>query len=140
MSSQLVERGASLLQIRQQLLALFGSELGIYTLPSGATKVAFWTTGPGQQRVPPDWRVSGIECILNRRPVRQHLGGIGTLVALRRWTLTFTAYDTSKTLDDIDLLIYRAFPDAQRRPRPQTDDLYEQLTVELPDAVTIQPI
>lgn len=142
MSSQLIERGASLIQIRQELLALFGSLLGQYTLPSGLTQVAFWTTGggKGQQRVPPDWRITGIECILNRRPERQHLGGLGTLVALRRWTITFTCYDTAKTLDDVELLIYRKWPDAQRRARPQTDDLFEQLVVELPDAVTIQPL
>jgi hypothetical protein len=65
---------------------------------------------------------------------------VGTIHALRRWTLTFTSYDTSQSLDAIDLLLFRAYPDAQRRPRPLTDDLYEQLTVELPDAVTIQPL
>jgi hypothetical protein len=49
-------------------------------------------------------------------------------------------YDSTQTLDEIDLLILRAFPDALRRPRSATDDTYEQLNVELPDVVTIQPI
>jgi hypothetical protein len=142
MSNQLIERGATLLQIREQLLALFGAQLGFYVLPSGVTKPAFWTTGggAGQQRVPPDWKIRGIEAILQRRPVRQVLGSLGTIIALRRWSLTFTCYDQTKTLDEIELLIIRAFPDAQVRHRPQTDDIYEQLNVELPDVVTIQPI
>ncbi len=141
MSDQLVERGASLQQIRQELLALFGSQLGVYILPTGATKPAFWITGggKGQDRVPPDWKIRGIEAILKRRPIRQVIGGIGTIVAKRLWTLTFTSYDPSQTLDAVELLIIRAFPDAQLRPRPATDDMYEQLNVELPDVVTIQP-
>jgi hypothetical protein len=141
-SNQLIERGPTLLQLRAELLALFGDQLGFYQLPSGDTKPAFWITGggKGQDRTPPDWQIEGIECILNRRPVRQSLGGVGTIHALRRWTLTLTSYDTSQSLDAIDLLLFRAYPDAQRRPRPSTDDLYEQLTVELPDAVTIQPL
>jgi hypothetical protein len=142
MSDQLVERGANLLQIREQLLDLFGAQLGVYILPSGATKPAFWITGggKGQHRVPPDWRIRGIEAVLQGRPVRQPLGGIGTIIANRIWSLTFVCYDSTQTLDEIDLLILRAFPDAQRRPRPATDDTYEQLNVELPDVVTIQPI
>jgi hypothetical protein len=142
MSNQLIERGASLLQIREQLLALFGSQLGTYLLPSGATKPAFWITGggKGQQRVPPDWKIRGIEAVLKRRPVRQVLGSLGTIIALRKWTLTFICYDQAQTLDEVELLIIRAFPDAQVRHRDQTDEMYEQLNVELPDVVTIQPI
>ena len=90
--------------------------------------------------MPPDWRIRGIEAVLQRRPVRQPLGGIGTIIANRIWSLTFVCYDSTQTLDEIDLLILRAFPDAQRRPRAATDDTYEQLNVELPDVVTIQPI
>ena len=48
MSDQLVERGANLLQIREQLLDLFGAQLGVYVLPSGATRIAFWITGGGK--------------------------------------------------------------------------------------------
>jgi hypothetical protein len=141
-SNQLIERGPTLLQLRAELLALFGDQLGIYKLPAGDTRPAFFITGggKGQERIPPDWQIEGIECVLNRRPERQLLGGLGTIHALRRWTLVFTSYDTSQSLDAIDLLLFRAYPDAQRRPRPLTDDLYEQLTVELPDAVTIQPL
>jgi hypothetical protein len=140
-SNQLIERGASLVQIRQELLALLGEQLGVYILPTGVTKPAFWITGggKGQQRVPPDWKIRGIEAILQRRPIRQVLGSIGTIIAKRIWTLTFTCYDQTQTLDAVDLLILRAYPDAQRRPRAATDDMYEQLNVELPDVVTIQP-
>jgi len=141
-ASQLIERGPTLRQVRQELEELFGGLLGTYQLPSGLTRRALWVSGggQGQERPPADWKVRGIECVLNRRPTRESIGGIGAIVAIRRWTLTFTCWDTSQTLEAVDLCIFRAFPTAQRRPQPQTDETYERLVVELPDPVTIQPL
>lgn len=129
--------GSTLPQIRQALLDLFGSELGTYTLPDGTTIPALYVAKPGQVR--PEWRVTGIECVLGRTPLLRSLGGVGAQVANRIWTLTFRAFDTTQTLDTIQLIAFRAWPRLQPRHLPQTDTTYEQLTYELPDPVLITP-
>jgi hypothetical protein len=141
-AGQLIERGATLRQIREELLGIFGHLLGNYRLPDGTCQQAFWVVGEGRgnrHRVPPEWKVEGIECTLNRRPEREHLGGLGSLVSIRHWTLTFVSYNPELSLESIDLLIYRAFPTSIRRARPPTDEMFEQLIVEISDPVTTRP-
>lgn len=130
--------GATVPQLRQGLLDLFGSELGVYTLPNGSTQPALYVVGA--QQVPPDWRVSGIECVLLNPPPFQNLGGVGMLIANRMWTLQFRCYDTTDDLSAIQLLAFRAWPWATPRRLPATDDTYEQLTYELNDPVLITPL
>lgn len=130
--------GATIPQLRQALLDLFGSELGTYTLPDGSTQPALYVVG--SQQVPPDWRVSGIECVLLDAPPLQSLGGVGMLKANRIWTLQFRSYDTDQSLNAVQLLAFRAWPWAQPRRLPATDDTYEQLTYELNDPVLITPL
>ena len=130
--------GASVPQLRQGLLDLFGSELGVYTLPNGSTQPALYVVGA--QQVPPDWRVSGIECVLLNPPPFQNLGGVGMLIASRMWTLQFRCFDTTDDLSAVQLLAFRAWPWATPRRLPATDDTYEQLTYELSDPVLITPL
>ena len=50
------------------------------------------------------------------------------------WTVTLTSYDTSVTLDNLRLLLFRAFPDMDTAVHtPQTDISYESLKVTIPD-------
>lgn len=133
-----VVAGSTVPQIRQAILDIFGSEIGTYTLPNNTTQPAIYVVGRGQVR--PDWRVSGIECVLVNPPLLQDLGGVGTLKANRVWTLQFRCYDLTKDLGNVQLLAYRAWPWATPRYQPQTDDTYEQLTYELSDPVLIQPL
>lgn len=138
MTATPVVAGTCLPHLREQLLEIFGSELGVYTLPGGGTLPAIYVVG--RHQVPPDWRVSGIECILSNPPVLQDLGGVGMLVANRIWTLQFRCYDTTKDLENVQLLAYRAWPKARPRHLPQTDNTFEQLTYELSDTVLITPL
>lgn len=131
-------RGSTVPQLRQALLDLFGAELGTYSLPNGTTQPAIYVVGPRQVR--PDWRVTGIECILSNPPLLQSLGGIGTLIANRVWTLQFTCYDTTKDLGAVQLLAFRAWPWVTPRHLPQTEETFEQLTYELTDPVLISPL
>lgn len=124
-------------QLRDALLATFGSELGFYTLPSGATVPAIYVVG--RQQVPSDWRVSGIECILIDSPPFQPNGGVGTLIANRVWTVQFRCHDTTRDLAAVRLLAFCAWPSATARHLPQTDNTYEQLTYELVDTILITP-
>lgn len=131
-----VELGASVRQVADDLRALFGPLLGVYKRPSGPPIQAFWTVGKGQVR--PSWTATGIEAVLTNAPEREILGRpTRTMATMRTWTLTFTQFDTSNDLEAIRLLAFRAWPTAQQRHQPQTDDSYERLILELPDPVLI---
>jgi hypothetical protein len=148
MSCDLAVQGASLRAIRDEIEAVFGDLLGVYFLPSGSTIPALWVRGfpsavtlelglnPNQLR--PDWRADGIEAILENPP---ELDRVGTGAVTRRtWTLTFTQWDTRRTLAEAVIRAHRAYPSARKRHQRQTADTYERLIVELLDHVLIQPL
>jgi hypothetical protein len=62
------------------------------------------------------------------------------MATMRTWTLTLTQHDTSSDLEEVRLLAFRAWPTAQQRHQPQTDDTYERLILELPDPVYINAL
>ena len=131
-----VELGATVRQVADDLRELFGSHLGLYKRPKGPPIQAFWTVGKGQVR--PSWTATGIEAVLTNGPERKLLGPpTPVMAAMRTWTLTFTQFDTSSDLEAVRLLAFRAWPTAQQRHQPQTDDSYERLIIELPDPVLI---
>ncbi len=131
-----VELGATVRQVADDLRALFGPLLGLYKRPEGPPIQAFWTVGKGQVR--PSYTATGIEAVLTNAPERELLGrATPVLTTMRTWTLTFTQFNTSSDLEEVRLLAYRAWPTAQQRHQPQTDDSYERLIIELPDPVLI---
>jgi hypothetical protein len=131
-----VELGASLRQVADELRMLFGPLLGQYHRPEGSPIQAFWTVGKGQVR--PSYTATGIEAVLTEAPERELLGApTRTMATMRTWTVTFTQFDTSSNLESVRLLAFRAWPTAQQRHQPQTDDTYERLFLELPDPVYI---
>jgi hypothetical protein len=131
-----VELGATVRQVADELRQIFGPLLGQYQRPSGPPIQAFWTVGRGQVR--PSYTATGIEAVLTNAPGRELLGRPTRILAtMRTWTLTFTQFDTSSDLEAVRLLAYRAWPTAQQRHQPQTDDSYERLIVELPDPILI---
>ncbi len=131
-----VELGATVRQVADELRALFGPHLGLYHRAEGPPIQAFWTVGKGQVR--PEYTATGIEAVLTNAPERELLGRATPVMAtMRTWTLTFTQFDTSSDLEAVRLLAFRAWPTAQQRHQPQTDDSYERLILELPDPVFI---
>ena len=131
-----VELGATVRQVADDLRALFGPLLGEYKRPEGPPIQAFWTVGKGQVR--PSYTATGIEAVLTNAPERELLGRPTSVMAtMRTWTLTFTQFDPSGDLEEVRLLAFRAWPTAQQRHQPQTDDSYERLIIELPDPVLI---
>jgi hypothetical protein len=131
-----VELGASLRQVADELRMLFGPLLGQYHRSEGPPIQAFWTVGKGQVR--PSYTATGIEAVLTEAPERELLGAATrTMATMRTWTVTFTQFDTRSNLEAVRLLAFRAWPTAQQRHQPQTDDTYERLIVELPDPVYI---
>lgn len=131
-----VELGATVRQVADDLRQLFAPLLGLYKRPDGPPIQAFWTVGKGQVR--PSYTATGIEAVLTNAPERELLGRATPVMAtMRTWTLTFTQFDTSSDLEAVRLLAFRAWPTAQQRHQPQTDDSYERLILELPDPVLI---
>lgn len=129
--------GASKRAVRDELQDLLGPLLGVYRKPDGTTIPAFWMAPP---RVPPEWRVEGIEAVLTATPTLDRRGQFGAIATMRTWSLKVVQYDTAQTLEAVELLLYRAYPHSRRRPMAQTDDTYEQLTVELLDPILITPL
>ncbi len=131
-----VELGATVRQVADDLRAMFGPLLGEYKRPEGPPIQAFWTVGKGQVR--PSYTATGIEAVLTNAPERELLGRpTPVLATMRTWTLTFTQFDSNSDLEAVRLLAFRAWPTAQQRHQPQTDDSYERLIIELPDPVLI---
>jgi hypothetical protein len=123
-----IELGTTLPQLRANLAAYFAPWLGTYTLPDGSSQAAIRV-----RKVPPDWRVAGIELTIEQSPERQLLAArYGAITGKRIWTLRFRDFG-GNGLDPVRLAAFRAFPHATNRLQPETDNTYGQLVIELPD-------
>jgi hypothetical protein len=129
---------ASITQIRGLINSAIGSRLGNYNLPDGSTSPALWVRG--QQQVPKDWTVSGIECVIDEVPEMVNKPTLSQAVILDvRWPINLTSYDTAQTLAEVRELLFQWFPDIQDAVHvPQTDISFETLKVFIPD-YSIQP-
>ncbi len=124
---------ASVSEVRLLVDSIVGSFLGTYNLPDGSSSPALWVRG--SQQVPKDWTITGTECVIDEVPEARNLPTMSQAVFLNLfWTVTLTSYDTSVTLDNLRLLLFRAFPDMDTAVHtPQTDISYESLKVTIPD-------
>jgi len=129
---------ASAYQVRLLVNSAIGSQLGNYTLPDGSTSPALWVRG--QQQVPKDWTISGIECVIDEVPEIANQPTLSQAVFLStRWPIYLTSYDTAKTLAEVRELLFQWFPDIQDPVHvAQTDISFETLKVFIPD-YSIQP-
>ena len=129
---------ASAYQLRLLVNSAIGSQLGNYTLPDGSTSPALWVRG--QQQVPKDWTISGIECVIDEVPEIANQPTMSQAVFLStRWPIYLTSYDTAKNLAEVRELLFQWFPDIQDPVHvAQTDVSFETLKVFIPD-YSIQP-
>jgi len=129
---------ASVSQIRGLINSAIGSKLGYYNLPDGSTSPALWVRG--QQQVPKDWTISGIECVIDEVPEMANRPTLSHAVVLDvRWPIYLTSYDTAETLAEVRELLFQWFPDIQDPVHvAQTDISFETLKVFIPD-YSIQP-
>ena len=124
---------ASVSQVRSVVDSVIGTHLGTYNLPDGSTSPALWVRG--SQQVPKDWTITGTECVIDEVPEARNLPTMSQAVILNLfWTVTLTSYDTNVTLDNLRLLLFRAFPDINSAVHTaQTDISFESLKVTIPD-------
>lgn len=128
----------SVSQIRSLINSAIGSKLGTYNLPDGSTSPALWVRG--QQQVPKDWTITGIECVIDEVPEMRNQPTFSQSVILStRWPIYLTSYDTAQTLAEVRELLFQWFPDIQDPVHvAQTDISFETLKVFIPD-YSLQP-
>ncbi len=106
--------------------------VGSYTLPNGSTTPAVYVVG--QQGVPSDWKVEGLELTIRQFPDLSPKAGIGIVDVLKQWEVILTQYTTtSATMSEAMERIVRRFPDATLRYLPGYDISYERCRVIIPD-------
>ena len=117
---------------------------GYYSLSNGTRVPAVYVVG--QNMVPSDWVVTGIECTISDMPEITSPGSVGAIVSFERWPIRFTNYGTRKgtrvptTLLDISRRLARVFPRDRVTPTPRTEATYEALTVSILGPVLNSPI
>jgi hypothetical protein len=125
----------NILQLRGTLAALLSSTpdlVGSYILPNGSKIPAIYVTG--QQGVPREWKVSGLEVVIQEFPRLSPRPGVGTLQQRKQWAVTLVDYDTSSNkLGQAASRISKVWPDAQFSFAPETDTAYGQYRITIPD-------
>jgi hypothetical protein len=122
-------------QLRTTLTTLLSSPpnlIGSYVLPDGTSIAAVYVTG--QQGVPREWKVTGLEVSIQEFPRLNPRPGVGTFQQRKEWTVVLIDYDTSSDkLSKAADRISRVWPDARFSFLPETDILYGQYRVTIPD-------
>lgn len=123
---------AQLREIIVELLTAPPSLIGSYTLPNGQTIPAIYVSG--RQGVPAEWKVEGMEVVLQEFPRLNPRPGVGTFQQRKEWTIALVDYlPASNSLLLAAERISRRFPDARFSFTPETDTVYGQYRIVVPD-------
>jgi hypothetical protein len=122
-------------QLRDIITTLLGASpnlIGSYTLPDGSTVPAVYVVG--RQGVPPEFKAQGLEVAIQEFPRLNPRPGVGIFQQRKEWSMALVDYDTSSSkLNDAAQRISRRFPDARFSFMPETDVVYGQYRIVLPD-------
>jgi hypothetical protein len=122
-------------QLRDIITTLLGASpnlIGSYTLPDGSTIPAIYVVG--RQGVPPEFKVQGLEVAIQEFPRLNPRPGVGIFQQRKEWSMALVDYSTSSNkLNEAAQRISRRFPDARFSFMPETDVVYGQYRVVLPD-------
>jgi ribonucleotide monophosphatase NagD (HAD superfamily) len=114
------------------LLSLTPSLLGSYVLPNGTKIPAVYVVG--QSSVPKEWKVEGLEVAIQEFPRINPRPGVGTFQQRKEWTVVLVDYNTaSNKLRMAAERISRRFPDARFSFLPESDIVYGQYRILIPD-------
>ena len=114
------------------LLSLTPSLLGSYVLPNGTKIPAVYVVG--QSSVPKEWKVEGLEVAIQEFPRINPRPGVGTFQQRKEWTVVLVDYNTtSNKLRMAAERISRKFPDARFSFLPESDIVYGQYRILIPD-------
>jgi hypothetical protein len=122
-------------QLRTTLTTLLSSTpnlIGSYTLPDGTKIPAVYVVG--RQGVPGEWKVTGLEVSIQEFPRLNPRPGVGTFQQRKEWTVVLVDYDTSSDkLNQAASRISRVWPDARFSFLPESDIVYGQYRITIPD-------
>ena len=122
-------------QLRDIITTLLGASpnlTGSYTLPDGSTIPAIYVVG--RQGVPPEFKAQGLEVAIQEFPRLNPRPGVGIFQQRKEWSMALVDYDTSSSkLNDAAQRISRRFPDARFSFMPETDVVYGQYRIVIPD-------
>jgi hypothetical protein len=122
-------------QLRSTLTQLLSSPnnlIGSYVLPTGAKIPAVYVTG--RQGVPGEWKVEGLEMSIQEFPRLNPRAGVGTYQQRKEWQVILVDYDTASTkLGEAAERISARFPDARFSFTPESDVVYGQYRIVIPD-------
>ena len=122
-------------QLRDIITTLLGASpnlIGSYTLPDDSTIPAIYVVG--RQGVPPEFKAQGLEVAIQEFPRLNPRPGVGIFQQRKEWSMTLVDYDTSSNkLNDAAQRISRRFPDARFSFMPETDVVYGQYRIVIPD-------
>jgi len=123
---------AQLREVVTELLSASPSLIGSYTLPSGQLLPAVYVVG--RQSVPNEWQVEGLEVTIEEFPSVNPRAMVGKVKNNKQWTVVLVDYTTtSNALQQAAMRLARRFPDAQFSFRPETDVVYGQYRIRIPD-------
>ena len=120
------------------LLSASPNLVGSYTLPNNSTVPAIYVVG--QQGVPPEFKVSGLEVTMRQFPEILPRSPLGALKMNQLWEVILVQYTPSaNTLPLAMDRMVRRFPDSTPRYFPGDDVAYERCRFLVPDMV-IRPL
>jgi hypothetical protein len=122
-------------QLRDTITTLLSASpnlIGSYVLPNGTEIPAVYVTG--RQGVPSEWEVEGLEVTMGEFPRLSPRPGVGTFQQRKEWTVVLVDYlPASENLRLAGERISRRFPDARFSFTPETDVVYGQYRIIIPD-------
>ena len=119
-------------QLREVIEDALVSIVGTYTLPNNTTLPAFYVDG--QYGVPKDWKIQGLEVVIQEFPTPNPRACVGTGLERKFWTVIMTDYQpASRSLLDAINALKKRFPDGEYRFRAENETVYGQCLVNIPD-------
>jgi hypothetical protein len=123
---------AQLRETVTELLSASPNLIGTYTLPNNATLPAVYVVG--RQGVPNEWKVKGLEVTIEEFASISPRAMVGKVQNNKQWTVVLVDYTTSSNaLQAAATRMARRFPDAQFSFRPESDVIYGQYRIRIPD-------
>lgn len=119
-------------QLREVIEDALVSIVGTYTLPNNTTLPAIYVDG--QYGVPKDWKIQGLEVVIQEFPTPNPRACVGTGLERKTWTVIMTDYQpASRSLLDAINALKKRFPDGEYRFRAENETVYGQCLVNIPD-------
>jgi len=123
---------SQLREVVSELLSASPNLIGTYTLPNNSTIPAVYVVG--RQSVPNEWKVKGLEVTIEEFPSVSPRAMVGKVQNNEQWTVVLVDYTTNSTaLHSAAERMARRFPDAQFSFRPESDVVYGQYRIRIPD-------